>query len=99
MSTGSGHSHNGWGNRWHIAAVTARYAKGLCPIYHRRQILLQAGFKYVGISRCDGHDLPTVAPRIVRMATTGSHTDTGIQKGKITNPFITKRLNITTFFT
>jgi hypothetical protein len=24
-----GNSRNGWGDRWHIAAVTARYANGL----------------------------------------------------------------------
>jgi hypothetical protein len=33
-----GHSHNGWGGRWHIAAVTARYAKGLCLMYDSWQI-------------------------------------------------------------
>jgi hypothetical protein len=30
---------NGWADRWHIADITARYAKGICPICHSRQIL------------------------------------------------------------
>jgi hypothetical protein len=33
------HSHNGWGDCWHNAAVTARFAKGLWPICHNPQIL------------------------------------------------------------
>jgi hypothetical protein len=32
-----GNSRNGWGDRWHFAAVTAQYAK--VPICHSRQIL------------------------------------------------------------
>jgi hypothetical protein len=31
-------SRNGWGNRWHIAVVTAQLAKGLCLICHSRWI-------------------------------------------------------------
>jgi hypothetical protein len=34
-----GNSLNGWADRWHIEAVTARYAKKLCPICHSWQIL------------------------------------------------------------
>jgi hypothetical protein len=55
-------------NGWHIAAVTAQYAKELCPICHSRQVL--ADFTMNRISRCDGHDMPTVAPTIARIANT-----------------------------
>jgi hypothetical protein len=38
-----------------------------------RQNLLAVAYqaKPLGISRCDDHDMPTVAPTIVRMATVG----------------------------
>jgi hypothetical protein len=67
-----GNSCNGWGD-WHIAAVTARCAKGLCPICHNRQIwriLLRPGFWSTGISCCEGRDMPTVAPTIVLIVNT-----------------------------
>jgi hypothetical protein len=37
--TDCGDSRIGWGKRWHITGVTARFAKGLCPMCHSRQIL------------------------------------------------------------
>jgi hypothetical protein len=61
------------GDRWHIAAVTERYAKELCPICHSRQIL--ADFT---MTRLIIHwhialwllNMPTVAPTIARIANT-----------------------------
>jgi hypothetical protein len=58
---------------WYIVAITAQYAKGLGPIYHSWQILAdfsKTQLQTVGISSCDGCDMPTVAPTIACSADT-----------------------------
>jgi hypothetical protein len=72
--TSVGTSHSGWGDHWHIAAITARYAIYLKMGHSKiRQNLLALAYraKPLGISCCDSHDKPTVTPTIVRMATVG----------------------------
>jgi hypothetical protein len=53
---------NGWGDCWHIAAVTARFAKGFFPICHSRQILTD-------LTRLSQRDMPTVAQTLRELAT------------------------------
>jgi hypothetical protein len=71
LLTSVGTARNGWGDHWHIEAVTAQYSMfidlkpGHCKIRHN----LPAVAKPLDISCCDSCDTPTVAPTIVQMAT------------------------------
>jgi hypothetical protein len=49
-----------------IVNLNINYVKGLC-----HEIVVEIKPWSGGVSRCDGRDMPTVAPTIVRMATLG----------------------------
>jgi hypothetical protein len=69
-------SHNGLGNRWHIAAAQKKNSHQNRPaVAYRRRPL--------GISHGDIRDMPTVGPTIARSATVGEFANWMPSRNKI----------------